>query len=106
MDTEPPTDVPGPLGDGALNQPYEPVAGGPEWVDPTEYITCAGVIVKGGVMILEGSGAVPTLLFDFYTSDGTKMPTAALVCSVDEMLPLTEVVRSAIRDSVREARRR
>jgi hypothetical protein len=101
MTDEPPTTNDVPL----VDEHGEPPAEGAQWIDPEAYFTCSGVMVRSGVMVLEGVGPLPTLLFDFYEPDGTKMQTAALVCTIDELLPLTEIVRSAIKDAVREARK-
>jgi hypothetical protein len=56
-------------------------------------------------MVIEGAGAVPSLLFDFITAAGEELPTAALVCAVDELLPLTDIVRGAIKEAIRESRK-
>jgi hypothetical protein len=84
-----------------LNLPYERVPGGPVYFEG-DFIVAGGVVVRSAG--IEEPEKLPALIFDFFLADGERLPSIALIMKPDILLPLSDIVRQAIRDAVRAVR--
>lgn len=89
---------------GSLDLPYEPVPDGPIPLDLSAHV-CGGVSVRSIICRPDDNTILPGLVFDFYLANGERLAPIALLCPVESMLGLSELVRKAVRDAVRESRR-